>query len=138
VATRRIAAVYHGGMRAALFALLTLLMLGCTPSPEGLCEHMTKVVEKQYGPDDPKDPKGAHDRGVKRCTEIWSAKKKENAKAYECYAKCADDVKNIVDLASCKPKCYPNEPKPPDETDKLEGIIEFNDAGAPAPSASKP
>jgi hypothetical protein len=121
-------------MRAAL---VSLLIFGCTPSPEGLCEHVTKVVEKQFGPDDPKDPKASHDKGVKRCTEIWAQKKKDDPKAYECYAKCADDVKAIVDLASCKPKCYPNEPKPPDETDKLEGLIAFPDAGTPAPSVSK-
>ncbi len=121
-------------MRAAL---VCLLLFGCTPKPNGLCEHITKVVENQFGPDDPKDPQGSHDRGVQRCTELWAKKRQEDPKAYECYAKCAEDVKKVVDLASCKPKCYPNEPKPPDETDKLEGVISFPDSGSPSPSASK-
>lgn len=111
-------------MRAALFALA----LGCTPSPERLCEHVTKVVEDQFGPDDPKDPKAAHEKGVKRCTEVWAQKKKDDPKAYECYARCADDVKRMVDLASCTPKCYPNAPKPRDETENLDGVIAFPSA----------
>jgi hypothetical protein len=113
-------------MRAALLAIL---LLGCETSPKRLCEKMINVV----GPDDPKDPKGSYDRSVKSCTERWAQKKKDDPKAYECYANCADGVKHIVDLAACMPKCYPNAPKPADETDKLEGVIAFPDA---APSAS--
>lgn len=114
-------------MRAALFALF----VGCQTSPQRLCEHLVNVV----GPDDPKDPKGSYDRSVKNCTERWTQRQKEDPKAYKCYADCADGVKHMVDLASCLPKCYPNMPKPADDTDKLEGVIVFPDA-APSTSAS--
>jgi hypothetical protein len=115
-----------------LILALFLGSIACTPSPDSLCEHITRVVERQFGPDDPNDPRASHDRGVARCTEIWSAKKKDDPKAYQCYAKCAVDVKSIVDLASCKPHCYPNEPPPRDETENLEGVIAFPDAASSA------
>jgi hypothetical protein len=93
-----------------------------------------RVVEKQFGPDDPQHPEKSHDDGVKRCTELWAQKQKADRKAYKCYADCAYEQRNIVDLASCQPKCYPNE-KPRDETENLDGIFWKEDA-APAPSAS--
>jgi hypothetical protein len=126
-------------MRAVFLCLLAtggaLGVLACTPSPERLCEHTVRVVEKQFGPDDPRSPNASHAAGVKRCTEVWAQKQKQNAKAYECYANCAYEQRNIVDLASCQPKCYPNE-KLRDETENLDGIF-WKDDAAPAPSASK-
>jgi hypothetical protein len=124
-------------MRLVFLCLLAASVAGgvaCTPSPERLCEHTVRVVEKQFGPDDPRSPNASHAAGVKRCTEVWAQKKKENAKAYECYANCAYEQRNIVDLASCQPKCYPNE-KPRDETENLDGVFWKDDAGS-APSAA--
>lgn len=119
--------------------LFALAAFGCTPSPESLCEHTVKVVERQFGPTDPRAPKASHRAGVKRCTEIWTAKKQQDPKAYECYAKCASDQRDIVDLASCRPKCYPNEPKPRDEVEKAESLFPDLAPAAPAsPSASAP
>lgn len=116
-------------MKLAVFVPL-LSLLGCTPSPSSLCEHTVNVVEKQFGPDDPAHPEQSHEKGVKQCIEMWAAKKKENPTAYNCYAKCASDTKQVVELAACRPRCYPNEPKPPDEPEKLEGIFWTDDSGA--------
>ncbi|MBI2394147.1 MAG: hypothetical protein HYV09_31545 [Deltaproteobacteria bacterium] len=122
------------GPRFLVLAGLAAVAVGCTRSPESLCEHVTKLVERQFGPDKPDDPKGSHARGVEQCTKVWSQKKKQDGKAYECYADCADRAKNVVDLAACQPKCYPHEAPPPDETDKLEGW--FEKPAAPAPSSA--
>ncbi len=108
------------------------LLLGCTPSPEGVCEHVTRVVERSWPPD-PKDP-GAHDHMVATCTTKWAQRKKEDPKAFKCYADCIDNVKYVVDLGSCEKKCYPNM-QIADEPEKLEGLIAFPDA-APSTSAS--
>ena len=116
----------------ATLALAALLACGCTRSPESLCEHVTKLVERQFGPTDPKDPSGSHDRGVAHCTELWAEKRRQDAKAYECYASCADRTKNVVDLAECKPRCYPREAPPRDEPENLQGWFQGVDASAPA------
>lgn len=121
------------GSGSTFVVALAVLAVGCTRSPESLCEHVTKLVERQFGPDKPDDPKGSHERGVAQCTKVWSEKKKQDGKAYECYADCADRAKNVVDLATCQPKCYPHEAPPPDETDKLEGW--FEKPAQPPPSA---
>ncbi|MGZ5969577.1 MAG: hypothetical protein ACXWP4_18015, partial [Polyangiales bacterium] len=68
-------------MRVAFFLFVGSLSAGCTPSPERLCEHTVRVVEKQFGPDDPRSPNASHAAGVKRCTEVWAQKKKQDAKA---------------------------------------------------------
>lgn len=126
-------------------AVAALLANGCTPSPDALCEHTTTVVERQFGPDDPSNPEASHVAGVKRCLEQWDAKKKQDPKAYECYARCATDTKALVDLAACRPKCYPGEAKPADEPEKAESLFWSPDAStsasappspAPAPEAS--
>ena len=114
---------------------LIVLLLGCTPSPSSLCEHTTTVVEKQFGPDDPAHPEQSHDKGVARCVELWTAKRKENLTAFECYAKCAKGTKLVVELGGCRPRCYPNEPKPRDETENLEGIFWTPDTGTSAEAA---
>jgi hypothetical protein len=129
-------------VKSVLPALALLFSCGalvgaCTPSPSSLCEHTTDVVEKQFGPDDPAHPEQSHERGVKRCLEIWSAKKKENASAYECYAKCASATKQVVELGACRPRCYPNEPKPRDEPENLEGIFWTDDAGTSDAGAAR-
>ena len=119
--------------------LLAFVGLGCTRSPESLCEHVTKLVDRQFGPTDPNDPSGSHDKSVQHCTKIWTEKKKKDPKAYECYADCADRVKNMVDLAECQPKCYPKEAVPRDETENLQGWFEQPSASAsakPPPSVS--
>jgi hypothetical protein len=122
-------------MRVLIVAGAMSLLFGCTRSPESLCEHVTKLVERQFGPTDPNDPRGSHDKSVEHCTKVWTDKKKKDEKAYECYATCADRVKNMVDLADCQPKCYPKEAVPRDETENLQGWFEQPAASAP-PSAS--
>ena len=112
----------------AATAIVTVVTAACTPSPRSLCEHTTDVVEKQFGPDDPTHAEQSHEKGVVRCTEIWSTKKKENAAGYECYAKCAMDTKQVVELGACRPRCFPNEPKPPDEPDNVKGLFWSPDA----------
>jgi hypothetical protein len=113
-------------------AVICALVIGCTPSAEGVCEHVTRVVERSWPPD-PKDS-GAHDRAVAHCTTKWAQRKKDDPKAFKCYADCIDRVKYVVDLGSCESKCYPNM-KLADEPEKLEGLIAFPDA-APSASAS--
>jgi hypothetical protein len=112
--------------------LLLLILPACTPSPERLCEQVTRVVERQFGPDDPRDPKGSHRAGVRRCIEVWAPKKKADPKGYACYASCAMDTKEIVELASCRPKCFPAEARPRDEVENLDGLF----WSSPSPSAS--
>lgn len=121
-----------------LLLLLAFVGLGCTRSPESLCEHVTKLVERQFGPTDPNDPSGSHDKSVEHCTKVWTEKKKQDAKAYECYADCADRVKNVVDLSECQPKCYPKEAVPRDETENLQGWFEQADAKPSASTSAKP
>ncbi len=128
-------------MRALLLAAAAFTALfanGCTPSPESLCEHTTTVVERQFGPDDPTNPEASHVAGVKRCREEWEAKKKQDPKAYTCYARCALDTKALVDLAACRPKCYPGESKPADEPEKAEGLFWSPDASSSSPPAPAP
>lgn len=117
-------------MRAVAFFTI---LIGCAPSAEGVCEHVTRVVERSWPPD-PKDP-GAHDRAVAHCTTKWAQRKKDDPKAFKCYADCIDPVKYVVDLGTCESKCYPNM-KVADETEKLEGLIAFPDASASAPAPS--
>ncbi len=122
----------RGGWLALLF------LLGCTPSPERLCQHVTRVVEDQFGPDDPLNPKQSHIKGVKHCMEIWSAKQKKDPKGYACYADCAMDFKHFVDLAECQPKCFPNEAKPADDVDKAKGMFWSPDAATTATTDASP
>lgn len=121
-----------------LFVLLGVLSLtlGCKRSPESLCEHVTKLVERQFGPTDPNDPSGSHDKSVQHCTKVWTDKKKQDENAYECYASCADRAKNMVDLADCQPKCYPKEALPRDETENLQGWFEQPSASVSASASA--
>lgn len=122
-------------MRSLVLLGLILISFGCTRSPESLCEHVTKLVERQFGPTDPNDKEGSHDKSVQHCTKVWTEKKAKDPKAYECYVDCADRTKNMVDLAECQPKCYPHEALPRDETENLQGWFEAASASA-KPSAA--
>lgn len=113
-------------MRAVV--ALVALALGCTPSAEGVCEQVTRAVERSW-PSDPKDP-GARDRMIATCVTKWSQRKKDDPTAFKCYADCIDKAKHALELGACEKKCYPNM-QVADETEKLEGVIAFPDAGTP-------
>jgi len=117
-------------MRAVV---LFVFAIGCTPSAEGVCDQVTRAVERSWPPD-PKDP-GAHDRMIASCVTKWAQRKKEDPKAFKCYADCIDKAKHALELGVCEKQCYPNM-KIADETEKLEGLIAFPDSGASAPASA--
>src|SRR4051794_29827051 len=100
-----------------LFVLGAIGLVACSTTPEDLCAHTNKVIESQFGTGDPhnRDPKAARAEGVRVCAEFWTGRKETDPKAYDCYADCAINKKHPIDIASCRTKCYPNEPRPEDE-----------------------
>lgn len=115
-------------LRTLVFAAFACA--GCTASPESLCEHVIAVAD---GPAQNKDVRAVE---IGKCAEKWAAKKQKDGKAYACYASCATGTKRLVEIGECMPKCYPNEPRPKDEPDKLEGVIWTPPSASASASAS--
>ena len=86
--------------------------LGCTTSPERLCDHFVALAEGESG----QLPSTVRQDAVRRCVVEKSALQRAEPKKYACFAECLTEKRHLVDAAECEPTCgIPPKPPPPDE-----------------------
>jgi hypothetical protein len=93
--------------------------LGCSTSPERLCDHVVEMARKQFG--DLEDDK-LRDQALKTCVEEKRALKANDRKKYDCFADCVMDVSLLAEAADCETKCGIPPKKPAVEEPPPEGI----------------
>jgi hypothetical protein len=76
-------------MRRFIFALI---MLGCTPSPEDVCDHWAKLRK-------------GNDFDTKKCVSKLETAKSTNPTAYKCEAKCVMKATEISEAGMCREVC---------------------------------
>jgi len=94
-------------------------VLGCSTSPERLCDHVVEMARKQFG--DLEDDK-ARAEAVRSCVEDKRALKANDAKKYECFADCVMDAKLLAEAADCETKCGVAPKKTIDDDEPTDGI----------------
>ncbi|GAC1353065.1 MAG: hypothetical protein NVSMB1_22450 [Polyangiales bacterium] len=86
---------------APAVALLSLLIIGCTPSPERLCARKMRLSEDQWGKMAPE----VHRLGLKNCIEDARQRQRDDKKRYACHADCVMSSKGLYDGADCERQC---------------------------------
>lgn len=84
------------------------LLVGCTPSPEKVCNHYSELEgEKKKSKDKDGDEEMAKlEKELKElCPKMLTAVKEENADAYKCYAKCVTGTKDLDTAKKCDKDC---------------------------------
>lgn len=92
------------------------LLVGCTPSPEKVCNHFFELEEKNSEAkkkDDDKelDPKlekliaKIREKKKEECPKAMTALKQDSADVYKCFAKCITKTKDYDVAKKCDDEC---------------------------------
>lgn len=90
------------------------LLVGCTPSPEKVCNKMSEVDEKESESkkkDKDIDPKlqklidSIKEKWKEACPKAFASLKEQSPDIYKCAAKCVMAAKDGDDLKACDDKC---------------------------------
>jgi len=88
--------------------------LGCSKSPQRVCEHLVDMAERQFGDLDA----AMRDQAVKTCVREKTDLEKADEERFHCFAACVLDVRTLAEAADCEPKCgiapkkHAEEPEP--------------------------
>lgn len=97
-------------MKNALFlaaAVMSLsLAVGCTPSPEKVCDHMFELLESEMkGKDMPKSSDEDKKKSKDKCVSDLAAEKEKDGDSYKCGSKCIVAAKNFEEIMKCEETC---------------------------------
>ena len=92
------------------------LLVGCTPSPEKVCNKMTEIQDKEAeskkkDSDKEIDPKlqklidSIKEKWKEACPKAFTALKEQSPDIYKCAAKCVMKAKDGDDMKKCDDEC---------------------------------
>lgn len=91
---------------AAAAVMSLSLTIGCTPSPEKVCDHMFELLENEFkGKDMPKSSDEDKKKSKDKCVSDLNAEKEKDADSYKCGSKCIVAAKNFEDVMKCEDTC---------------------------------
>jgi hypothetical protein len=93
--------------------------VGCTPSPEKVCNHMFEIVSKEMK-GDKKISDDDKKKGMDDCTKKLGEEKEKDPEAYKCASKCMMDAKDFEGVMGCEDKCGTKKKKGGDDDKKKE------------------
>ncbi|MBI2389310.1 MAG: hypothetical protein HYV09_06905 [Deltaproteobacteria bacterium] len=82
------------------------LLVGCTPSPEKVCNHYSELEGEKKKSKDGDEEMAKLEKELKElCPKMLKAVKEENADAYKCYAKCVVGTSELATAKKCDKDC---------------------------------
>ncbi|NJK89346.1 MAG: hypothetical protein HC923_08025 [Myxococcales bacterium] len=86
----------------AIAALAPFLAACGGPTPEGLCDHMMELAEKEKKPEGAKEPTEEEKKeGMKMCVEMMKKEQEKDPEGFKTKGQCAMKAGTFEDMMKC-------------------------------------